>query len=72
MNAPDRCRENLDETSQHDERFDPALLVANSGRLKDRARFFCASIERLAADNGIDADLEGIKILKQSWSRVSL
>lgn len=42
----------------------PELGIANVGRLNDRARFFCASIERLAADNGIDADLGCIRIIR--------
>ena len=42
----------------------PELGIANAGRLNDRARFFCASIERLAADNGIDADLGCIMIVR--------
>ena len=42
----------------------PELGITNAGRLNDRARFFCASIERLAADNGIDANLGCIVIIR--------
>ena len=42
----------------------PDLGITDAGRMNDRARFFCASIERLAADNGLDVDLGCIKILR--------